>query len=379
VLAWGANDAGQLGDGTLLARSYAVPVSGISLAIDVAAGATHSVALGGGGRVSTWGSDSRGQLGNGDGLGSLVPGLVLDPCSSDGVLHGVVAIAAGNSHTMARGSILAWGAGDQGQIGDGANVDRQLPTRIRFSDPPNCGTAVVSPASLFPPNHKLNSVVIQGVVSFTGAPAAVRFSHVTQDEPVDGPGQGNSPDAIIGGGGTTLQLRAERAGQGDGRVYHVEFVATDAIGSECRGEVTVCVPHSKNSSCVDGGDLFDSTQTSAGALCSVAPEDTSCDACVRSACCDDLAGCNEDSRCGADSGELACLNACMLGALGTESSVIDVLPDCVASCKQGGSLAPETKRLVQCIAEPRGPTGETCAAACWGEEPVLPAAEATGL
>ena len=53
-------------------------------------------------------------------------------------------------------------------------------------------------------------------------------------------------------------LRAERAGKGNGRVYHVNFTARDATGS-CTGEVLVAVPKSKKHVAVDDGPLYDST------------------------------------------------------------------------------------------------------------------------
>jgi len=53
---------------------------------------------------------------------------------------------------------------------------------------------------------------------------------------------------------------AERRGSGDGRVYHVAFVADDGRGGQCSGMVTACVPLSQKpgGACVDQGPLFDS-------------------------------------------------------------------------------------------------------------------------
>ena len=66
---------------------------------------------------------------------------------------------------------------------------------------------------------------------------------ITQDEPVNGEADGNtSPDATIGSGGA-FQVRAERSGQGDGRVYRVAFTASDGEGGECSGIGRIGVPH----------------------------------------------------------------------------------------------------------------------------------------
>jgi hypothetical protein len=51
-----------------------------------------------------------------------------------------------------------------------------------------------------------------------------------------------SPDAQIGAAGA-FRVRAERSGQGDGRVYRIAFTATDAEGGECSGVLRVGVPH----------------------------------------------------------------------------------------------------------------------------------------
>jgi hypothetical protein len=67
------------------------------------------------------------------------------------------------------------------------------------------------------------------------------------------------PDAT-GVGTSTAQVRAERSGNGDGRVYHIDFTAIDKNGNSCSGEVTVCVAHDQGGGCVDQGPVFDSTK-----------------------------------------------------------------------------------------------------------------------
>jgi hypothetical protein len=86
---------------------------------------------------------------------------------------------------------------------------------------------------------------------------------VTQDEPLNGLGDGDTgPDAVIQG--DTVLLRAERSGTGNGRVYHITFMADDGTGGNCTGTVSVCVPHSKGKKappCVDDGQVHDSVGT----------------------------------------------------------------------------------------------------------------------
>ena len=125
------------------------------------------------------------------------------------------------------------------------------------NDPPLVSAAEPTIATLWPPNHRLVSVGIVNV-SDPEDNATITIDAVTQDEPTDGTGDGDTtPDAIIHPDGTVL-LRAERAGNGDGRVYHVHFTASDPEGS-ASGVVTVSVPHRKKVPAVDGGELHDST------------------------------------------------------------------------------------------------------------------------
>ena len=67
VWAWGDNNRGQLGDGTLTNSSLPVPVqvpTGVTFTY-VAAGGTHSLALDSMGNVWAWGDNTYGQLGDG--------------------------------------------------------------------------------------------------------------------------------------------------------------------------------------------------------------------------------------------------------------------------------------------------------------------------
>jgi alpha-tubulin suppressor-like RCC1 family protein len=96
VVAWGADGAGQLGDGSITARAEVpVPVSGLTGVAQVAAGGEHSMALLGSGTVETWGENRRGELGDGSsGEPSDLPVAV----ASLGEVHG---IAAGAMHDLA--------------------------------------------------------------------------------------------------------------------------------------------------------------------------------------------------------------------------------------------------------------------------------------
>jgi len=128
--------------------------------------------------------------------------------------------------------------------------------------PPDCSNAVACVATLWPPNHKYNEVSICGVTDPEGDPVTITVTSITQDEPLNTRGDGNTcPDAQL----SPPAVRAERTGTpgipGNGRVYAVNFTASDPSGAECSGTVFVCVPHDQgeHSTCIDDGQRYDST------------------------------------------------------------------------------------------------------------------------
>ncbi len=126
--------------------------------------------------------------------------------------------------------------------------------------PPTCSDAYPSLDILWPVNHKFVSVGILGVEDACGEATTVRVDTIFQDEPTNGLGDGDTSPDGAGIGTSTADLRAERSGTADGRVYHIEFTATDVRGETCSGTVKVGVPHDKNDTPIDGGALFDSTE-----------------------------------------------------------------------------------------------------------------------
>lgn len=119
---------------------------------------------------------------------------------------------------------------------------------------PDCSGSVASPTLIWPPNGKMVPISILGITDPEGDPVALKIIGITQDEP------GTS---FSGVGSSTAQVKAERDGKGDGRVYHILFEAADPSGASCAGEVTVCVPHDQGKykgSCVDSGALVSSSR-----------------------------------------------------------------------------------------------------------------------
>ncbi|MBS4097428.1 MAG: hypothetical protein KGZ83_11420 [Sulfuricella sp.] len=129
------------------------------------------------------------------------------------------------------------------------------------NQPPDCGKAAPSMAVLWPPNHKLATVTVRGVTDPDNNPVNIRITGITQDEPVNGLGDGDSAPDGLGIGTGQAQLRAERSGTGNGRVYAVSFTADDGQGGTCSSSVRVGVPHDqgKGAMAVDDGQIYDST------------------------------------------------------------------------------------------------------------------------
>ena len=123
--------------------------------------------------------------------------------------------------------------------------------------PPDCSHAAPSVTTLlWPPNGRFVPVSVVGVTDPDGDPVAITVTSIRQDEPTGV----HEPDGT-GVGTSIAQVRSERLGNGDGRVYHIGFVAADGDGGTCSAEVRVGVAHDQGNGnvAVDGGPLFDST------------------------------------------------------------------------------------------------------------------------
>lgn len=130
VHCWGANDRGQLGDGTLEWRTTPGRVVGDLSFVRVTSGLAHVCGLTRLGDVYCWGNDARGQLGDATTIRRNAPVRVAGD-------DRYTAVEAGGAFTCALSTgraLLCWGANDRGQLGDGSNAARTVPTRVRVDE-----------------------------------------------------------------------------------------------------------------------------------------------------------------------------------------------------------------------------------------------------
>ncbi|PKL30786.1 hypothetical protein CVV43_05370, partial [Candidatus Saccharibacteria bacterium HGW-Saccharibacteria-1] len=139
VYAWGYNGYGELGDNTTLSSNIPVAVdssgvlNGVNI-IDVAAGATHSVALSSTGQLYSWGYNGYGQLGDSSSISKSTPVLV----TNSGALAGksISKVKATFNYTMALdsdGKLYSWGVNSYGQLGDNSVATRLAPVPVYTS------------------------------------------------------------------------------------------------------------------------------------------------------------------------------------------------------------------------------------------------------
>ena len=136
---WGANDGGQLGNGTTTPSNIATSVSASGVLAgktiqSISAGSSHTCAIASDNLAYCWGNNSNGQLGNETTTSSNIPVAV----STSGVLAGktIKAITTGGNHSCAIASdnlVYCWGSNSDGQLGYGSTLDRSSPVAVTTS------------------------------------------------------------------------------------------------------------------------------------------------------------------------------------------------------------------------------------------------------
>jgi hypothetical protein len=118
-----------------------------------------------------------------------------------------------------------------------------LTVRIDKTAPTLAGLPAAG-CSLWPPDHRLVEVGLVTAQDALSGSAGAPVVTVTSNEPATGTGDGDlEPDVLITGG--AVQLRAERAGNGTGRVYTITATASDLAGNTASATATCKVPHDR--------------------------------------------------------------------------------------------------------------------------------------
>jgi alpha-tubulin suppressor-like RCC1 family protein len=134
VKCWGANFAGQLGNGTQVDSAVPVEVGLPGAASAVVAGYAHACALVGG-AAWCWGDNTLGEIGDGTLVSRAtpvavagLPGPVLALGAGGGILPGT---SFGHTCAVVSGNALwCWGADDAGQLGDGGTATQRNPVAV---------------------------------------------------------------------------------------------------------------------------------------------------------------------------------------------------------------------------------------------------------
>ena len=124
--AWGLNSSGQLGDGTIINKSIPVQIGNDSNWQSISCGYNHTVAIKNDGTIWAWGKNQFGQLGIGSKINKNTPTQI-------GIDENWKMISAGDFHTLAiktDGTLWAWGFNDNGQLGDNTLIDKLSPINI---------------------------------------------------------------------------------------------------------------------------------------------------------------------------------------------------------------------------------------------------------
>lgn len=127
VQAWGTGTDGQLGNGTMVNSDVPVQVSLADQATQLVTQCQTAYVVTGGHRIFAWGDNSYGQLGDGSRVDAATPVLVAGMNDASTVVAGCV-----DAYAIIRGTgtVVAWGAGAQGEMGDGHTATRLYPVTV---------------------------------------------------------------------------------------------------------------------------------------------------------------------------------------------------------------------------------------------------------
>ncbi|NOU88721.1 DNRLRE domain-containing protein [Paenibacillus sp. LMG 31460] len=146
------------------------------------------------------------------------------------------------------GSIPAFGEGiyriDYRSTDQAGNIEPIKTIEFKVDKTAPALAVQLDKTSIWPANHKMVTVNANLSSSDTvSGVASVVLTSITSNEPDSGQGD---IQANIGTTDNSFLLRAERSGQGSGRIYTITYTATDKAGNKTIASVTVTVPHDQS-------------------------------------------------------------------------------------------------------------------------------------
>lgn len=128
---WGDGSNGQLGNGASASRGLPQLVAGGLLFLGVSPGTgQHTCGVSTSNDAYCWGRNYAGQLGNGT-TSSYYDGASSPVAVSGGLKFSSVSVGDAHSCGLVSGLVYCWGDNYYGQLGDGTNTDRLVPTPVR--------------------------------------------------------------------------------------------------------------------------------------------------------------------------------------------------------------------------------------------------------
>ena len=146
------------------------------------------------------------------------------------------------------------------EVVDDATGDALCVSELAVTDslPPVVTTAEIE---LWPPNHKYHPVDLADcmvAVDDCDPSWEARLLWVSSDEPDDDVGDGNTSADIVVTSPTSVELRSERQGGRNGRVYTLGWEIEDGSGNLAEGVCLVTVPHDRGAkgAAIDDGEAY---------------------------------------------------------------------------------------------------------------------------
>jgi hypothetical protein len=119
---------------------------------------------------------------------------------------------------------------------------------VRDTTAPSFSALTASTTTLWPVDHKMVAITLAATTSDSVSAVDTRIIDVTSNESLNGPNDGNTLEDWRITGAMTLNLRAERAGEGSSRIYMITVKAADAAGNSTTRAIAITVPRSADSS-----------------------------------------------------------------------------------------------------------------------------------